>query len=159
MRGARVVGPLAVFGAACLFAPPAHPQPMIKAPPMLVPIAETKLLMAGIADPNLKGLGKILKDKPTDPQAWAFARGQALLIAETGNLLLLRPPKMKVAQDKWTTLATELREAGAALGKTAAAKDYLGSRSGLARLANACNRCHTACGVPTRVNPFTGDGP
>ena len=36
---------------------------------------------------------RLLSQKPADVQSWTFARGQALLIAETGNLLMLRPPK------------------------------------------------------------------
>ena len=46
----------------------------------LEPVAETKLLMEGLADPNMRALGKLLADKPKDAEAWGFARGQALLM-------------------------------------------------------------------------------
>src|SRR5207247_369538 len=61
--------------------------------PRLEAVAETKLLMEGLNQANFRGLENLLKQKPADLEAWTFARGQALLIAETGNLLLLRPPR------------------------------------------------------------------
>src|SRR5262245_36908154 len=124
-----------VLGVACLFVPLAHSQPAAnraKVAPKLEAVAETKLLMEGIANPNLRGLGKLLRDKPNDAEGWAFARGQALLIAETGNLLLLRPPRTASGEEPWMKHATELRDAGATLARAAAAKDYPKSRSALA---------------------------
>ena len=123
-------------------------------PPKLEPVAETKLLMEGLAKANFDGLNKLLKEKPADAETWGFVRGQALLIAETGNLLLMRPPKNRPAQDAWMQRATELREAGAALAKSAGEKDYANSRAAVANLANACNRCHTGFAVATRIVPF-----
>ena len=85
---------------AFFFARPAVSQQKQQSPPVgtkvepkLVPVAETRLLMEGLAHSNFRGLERILKQKPADDKAWTFARGQALLIAETGNLLMLRPPK------------------------------------------------------------------
>ena len=129
-RGVRFWGPAAVVGAACLLGPAAQPQPNPKAAPRLEPVADTKLLMAGIADPNIKGLGKHLRDRPKEAEAWAFARGQALLVAETGNLLMIRPPKTWETQDTWMARAAELRESAAALAKALDAKDYLQSGPG-----------------------------
>lgn len=147
-----------VLGAGLLFVPFAQSQPepagKSKAVPKLEPVAETKLLMEGLADPNMRGLGKLLKDKPTDADAWNFARGQALLIAETGNLLMIRPPKAPVGQDVWMSQAIEMRDGGANLARTLATKDYQKSRTALANLANVCNHCHQAFQIRVRVNPF-----
>ena len=52
------------------------------------------------------------------------------------------------------TRATELREAAAGLARSAGARDYVKSRSGVAQVANACNRCHQGFKVATRVSPF-----
>src|SRR5439155_26480625 len=98
--------------------------------------------MAGIAEPNLRGLGQHLKNEPTDGDGWAFARGQALLVAETGNLLMMRPPQGRDQQDAWMALSGELRENGTALARALAANDYLKARAALATTANSCNRCH-----------------
>jgi hypothetical protein len=148
-----------VLGTGCLFVPLAHSQPAnrAKVTPKLEAVAETKLLMEGIADPNLRGLGKLLRDKPKDAEGWAFARGQALLIAETGNLLLLRPPRTASGEEPWMSHAMELRESGTAVARAAAAKDYQKSRSALAGVANACNRCHQTFRVPNRVDPFADE--
>src|ERR1700737_4043838 len=69
------------------------PPPDKKTEPRLEPYAETALLMQAINLPNFRGLEQILGRKPTGDDAWIYARGQALLIAENGNLLMLRPPK------------------------------------------------------------------
>ncbi|MBA4187015.1 MAG: hypothetical protein C0467_03255 [Planctomycetaceae bacterium] len=118
------------------------------------PIAETKLLMNGLAAANLRGLGKLLREKPTDAEAWAFARGQSLIIAETGNLLLMRPPRT-AGQELWLGHAADLRDSADKLARAVAAKDYPKARANLASLANVCNRCHQAFQVPNRVDPFT----
>jgi cytochrome c553 len=144
---------------AALLGPVAHSQPGPnpgKAAPRPEPVADTKLLMEGLADANLRGLAKLLRDKPGEAEAWAFARGQALLIAETGNLLLVRPPRAG-GEQAWVTHAVELRAAGVELARAAAAKDYPRARAGLAGLANACNRCHNAFRVPVRVDPFAAE--
>ena len=138
----------------------AAPRP---AAPRYVPrfeaVAETRLLMEGLAQSNYRGLEGLLKKEPADSEAWAFARGQALLIAETGNLLLLRPPRTAEGQDAWFQRATDLRNAAAALARSAGAQDYARSRAGLADVANSCNRCHQTFRVATRIGSAGRDAP
>jgi hypothetical protein len=117
------------------------------------PVAETRLLMEGLNQSNFRGLGRLLKEKPTDVEAWTFARGQALLIAETGNLLMLRPPRGK-GQDAWMDHAAELRDAATALGRAVGRRDYDRSVNALRDLAGKCNRCHQTFRVAARVTPF-----
>jgi hypothetical protein len=139
--------------AGLLLTPVAVPQAPRKAAPRLEPVAETRLLMEGISMPNFQGLQKLLKEKPADADAWTFGRGQALLIAENGNLLLLRPPRSQ-GQDAWMTHAMDLRTAGTRLARTMAGRDYEGSRAGLVEMTNVCNRCHHAFRVATQLAPF-----
>jgi hypothetical protein len=108
--------------------------------------------MEGLNQANYRGLERLLKDKPGDVEAWTFARGQALLIAETGNLLMLRPPKR--GQDAWMEQAAELREAASALARAAARRDYERSRNAFRDLAGTCNRCHQSFRVNVRLEPF-----
>jgi hypothetical protein len=129
------------------------PRPVPRGQPRLEPVAETKLLMEGLAQANFKGLDRLLQKKPADVQTWTFARGQALLIAETGNLLMLRPPRNE-GEAAWLQRATELREAATALARSAAARDYDASQRGLVNVANACNRCHQTFRVPVEIAPF-----
>src|SRR5262249_47722707 len=103
-----LVGLLILSGAATSQAPQRSSQVPQRSKPRLEPVAETKLLMEGMNLANFRGLEGLLKKKPADDEAWKFARGQALLIAETGNLLMLRPPRNQ-GQDAWMDRATELR--------------------------------------------------
>ena len=100
---------------------PSPSQPPSRERPKLEPVAETKLLMEGLMQANFRGLERNLKQRPVDDTAWVYARGQALLIAETGNLLLIRPPKSG-GQDAWQELSTDLRE------KATRLRDWLGLR-------------------------------
>lgn len=132
-------------------APAQLPAPKPAAPaPKLEAVAETKLLMEAMAQPNYASLEKHLAQRPADADSWAFTRGQALLLAETGNLLMLRPPRSG-GQDVWMQRSTELREAGANLARQAAARDYERSQTALRDVAVVCNRCHQNFRVPTRV--------
>ena len=147
-----VVGSLLVIGRA----DPQQGQPA-KVIPKLTPIAETRLLMEGLAHANFRGLERILKQKPAEAQSWTFARGQALLIAETANLLMLRPPKNS-GEIPWMARAMELRSAAAQLAQTIAKRDYEGSRAGLSNLANNCNRCHQTFRVKVQITVFEESG-
>jgi hypothetical protein len=133
--------------------PQTAPAPRAGFVPRLEAVAETKLLMEGVAHSNLRGLEGLLKQRPADLDAWVFARGQALLIAETGNLLLLRPPRNE-GRDTWQMRATDLRESATSLARLLAARDYERSRAALVGLAGVCNRCHQTFQVPVRLNPF-----
>lgn len=138
---------------ALLLAVPADRTHAQRPAPRLEAVAETRLLMEGLLLPNYRGLERLLRQAPADNDAWTFARGQALLIAETGNLLLLRPPH-NAGEAVWQERAAELRAAATKLARLAAARDYSRSRVGLHEVANVCNRCHSAFRVPVRLSPF-----
>ena len=119
--------------------------------PKFEALAETSLLMDGLNQSNYRGLERLLQQKPTDVDSWTFARGQALLIAETCNLLLLRPPRSG-GRDEWYTDAMDLRTAAADLARSTGQRDYDGSVAGLKtwlRPATAAMR-RSAC-PPTSV--------
>src|SRR5437588_1825499 len=77
-------------------------------PPRLTPVAETKLIMEGVAHANYQGIERNLKQEPKDVETWKFVRGQALLVAESGNLLMIRPPHND-GQNTWMLRAADLR--------------------------------------------------
>jgi cytochrome c556 len=135
---------------------PPRLAPMPKAVPKFEPkfeaVAETKLLMEGLTQPNYQSLAKLLRDRPADAETWTFARGQAILVAEAGNLLLLRPPRNQ-GRDTWMREAMDMRQAAAALARQAGNRDLERSRAALADLTTACNRCHQSFRIPVRVGP------
>lgn len=134
--------------------PPQQPQPPgAKLQPRLEAIAETKLIMEGLAQPNMRGLGRLLNQQPKDVQSWTFARGQALLLAETANLLMLRPPK-NAGEPIWFQRTMEFRSLSVQLAQAVGTKDYDRSKTLMVSLANACNRCHQTFRVPVEITPF-----
>ena len=162
MTHLRWLAALTILGTFVVAAPRSASQPgkrpdVPSTAPRLEPVAETKLLMEGLTRPNFDGLVRTLADRPREAEAWTFARGQALLVAESGNLLLMRPPKARAAQDAWMARATEVRESATRLARSAAARDYPAARADLANLANACNKCHSTFGVAVRVDPLGPD--
>lgn len=146
---------VSVLGALAVLTSPALPQVVrqSKPAPRLEAVAETRLLMEGLADSNFRGLEKILSKKPADVEAWTFARGQALLLAESGNLLMLRPPKNQ-GQEAWLERSRDLRDAATLLARSASARDYNKSLDGMDRVATACNQCHKTFRVTIRIVPF-----
>jgi hypothetical protein len=125
----------------------------MRAQPKLEAVAETRLLMDGINWPNFQGAEQLLKQKPGNAEVWTILRGQALLIAENGNLLLLRPPRNQ-GEDAWMDRATDLRTMATKLARAAADRDYQRCRTGLTDLANTCNRCHQTFGVSVKITAF-----
>jgi hypothetical protein len=160
MIRARCLAALAGFG---LLVPTiGHSQVNIPLSPRALPkgepVAETRLLMEGIVHANYKGLDKMLSGRPEDAEDWTFARGQALLIAESGNLLLLRPPKLQ-GQDAWNKSSVEMREAATRLARAASARDLNTARSRLVEVSNSCNKCHQAFGINVKLTPFVEEKP
>ena len=138
-------------------APERLPPPEEPFTPKFEALAETKLLMEGLAQPNYRALEKHLEGKgPLDGDTWMFARGQALLIAESGNLLLLRPPR-NAGRDTWMRRAMDMRQSAGNLARRLANRDLARSRTALLDLANKCNSCHQTFRVPTRIGPNKED--
>lgn len=113
--------------------------------------------MQGINLPNFEGIEKLLKEKPSEADAWKFLRGQALLIAENGNLLMLRPPH-NTGEAAWLDRAAALRTSAAKLAGVIAERDFVRSRAGLIDLAGVCNDCHASFRVAKRFLPFKDEG-
>jgi hypothetical protein len=142
--------------------PPPRPVDRTKAPttafvPKFEVLAETRLIMEGLAHSNYRSLQRLLRNKPADHDTWVFARGQALIIAETGNLLLLRPPRSN-GRDTWMKLAMDMRGQAGNLARQAAARDHVRAQVGLDSLAASCNRCHTTFRIPVKIGPEAEKG-
>lgn len=140
-----------------LIQPPLQPktptQGSAKLTPRLEAVAETRLIMEGLAHTNFRGLERLLTERPNEVKAWQFARGQALLLAETANLLMLRPPKNQ-GQAVWFDRTMALRETAKELGQSVGVRDYERSKAGLLKLAAVCNSCHQSFRVPVEIKPF-----
>ncbi len=146
--------PTAFVGLTVIPGPTSVQAQQKKFEPKLEAVAETKLLMEGLANANFQGLDKLLRQQPTKVQTWQFIRGQSLIVSETGNLLMLRPPKTEPARTAWFQKATNLRDAALAVAKSASQKDFNNTRVNFVKLANACNSCHRTFSVRVQITPF-----
>lgn len=148
LRGAGIY--LAMSAALALAEPP--PAKMLSHPVPLA-IARTSLLMDAINLPGFRWLDHTLRTRPTDDRTWRQIRDHAQLIAENGNLLLLRPPKGKRA-GTWLDRATALRLQAVDLSDAADKHHYADTRKALVALAGACTRCHKEFHVAVEVTAF-----
>ncbi len=122
------------------------------APPPFKPIADTKLLMQSVIDPNADIVWESVKTivtaagteeiRPRTDADWTIVRNSAITLAESGNLLMMVPR----AKDggEWMTRARELIDASQAAIRAAEAKnaDRLFTVGG--DIYDACSRCHQA---------------
>jgi cytochrome c556 len=63
-----------------------------------------------------------------------------LILAESGNLLLMRPSDDDQAD--WEKYSVEVRKLGGELYRAAKAKDYEQSRTHYEAMLKSCNACH-----------------
>ena len=74
---------------------------------------------------------------PSGDEEWAEARRSAMMLAESGNLLIMRNRAAK-----WVADAKLLTEAGAAAYKAAEARDTKALESLADRIDASCTTCH-----------------
>ena len=75
-----------------------------------------------------------------DAAPWKDLKADSLILAEAGNLLLMRGPDEN--RGDWNKHAAATRELGGALYKAARAKDADKARSAYSEMLIRCNACH-----------------
>jgi hypothetical protein len=120
------------------------------APPPFKPIADTKLLMQAVTDPDadivwnavktIETRGGTQEIRPTTDAEWIAVRNAAVAVAESGNLLMMVPRARNGGE--WMQLAQDMITAGEAAVKAADAKnaDRLFTVGG--DLYESCSNCH-----------------
>jgi hypothetical protein len=113
-----------------------------KAPATEVAPVEVSMhdFMESVFQSPYRRLKAALAAEPKDAAAWKAVRSDALILAEGGNLLLVRKP-MKDS-DEWAKHSAASRDAGAALFKAAKAKDYPATKKAYEAMLGHCNACH-----------------
>lgn len=71
---------------------------------------------------------------------WKLAKADSLILAESGNLLLLRGPKED--REMWAQLSIATRDSGKELYQAARAKDATKAKAAYTTLIERCNACH-----------------
>lgn len=96
--------------------------------------------MEYVHEPVIGDLKAAMAHAPTDDDGWEAIESSALIMAESGNLLLLRGPSEH--RDLWVKASIGLREAGADLYHAAQKKDYKAARANFKLMAAQCMECH-----------------
>jgi len=97
-------------------------------------------LMVDIIYPASDAIFYIERDPPKTPVQWNAFRTQALMLAESGNLLLM--PGRNRNDEKWTADAKLMIDAGQAAYKAALAKDIPAIVALNDQLTASCITCH-----------------
>lgn len=141
MRALTLIGVL-------LLLPALQDQPPVDDPQ---PVASMKQLMLDVIHPASNTLLLLInRGGPGDDSAWTEARRSALILAESGNLLMMRNRAAG-----WTADAKLLVEAGAAAYRAAEAKNVKALAATSDRIDASCTTCHKH----TRPNVFpSGSG-
>jgi hypothetical protein len=95
--------------------------------------------MESINKPAYQRLVACLSQDILDEDAWKAVLADSLLLAESGNLLLLRPIKDPQA---WAVNATNVRESGTKLYESAMLKEITPVRLNFDAMLHDCDACH-----------------
>ena len=97
-------------------------------------------LMVDIIYPKSDELFYVMRDPPTNDYEWNRLRGSALILAESGNLLMMG--SRSIDQDGWVENAKLLVDAGTAAFEAAEAHDLDAIVALSAALESSCRTCH-----------------
>jgi hypothetical protein len=133
---------LIVAGTATRAQAPASPaRPAAAAPTTDLKIVGTMSdLMVKIIYPASDAVFYISTRTPETDVQWGELQGQTLMLAESGNLLMM--PGRARDQDRWMADALLMRDAGAAAFKAAKAKDLAALEGLNEQLYQSCTTCH-----------------
>jgi len=111
-------------------------------PTTFQPVATVSQIMLAITYPYSDALLYIERKPPQTDNEWNALTSQALMLAESGNLLMM--PGRARDQEDWMKDSRLLVEAGIAAVKATRAKDVQAVVALNDQIVTACTTCHTA---------------
>lgn len=96
--------------------------------------------MEYIHQPTYRKLRDVMKKAPEDDKGWLDIKSGALILSESGNLILLRGPKKD--REDWNAHAIAIREAGAKLYRAAHDQEFQQATTHYQAMIQKCNSCH-----------------
>jgi len=105
------------------------------------PVATISQIMVAITLPYSDALLYIERNPPQNDRDWETLQMQALMLAESGNLLMMKGRAKN--QGQWMKDAKLLVDAGAAAVKATRAKDIQAVLALNEQIVNSCIICHT----------------
>ena len=103
-------------------------------------VASVRQLHDAMIKPSSDALFNVAIEAPGGDEAWIVVRSAAVILTESGNLLMLRPP----AKDRglWMKRSRSLVDAGAMALKAADARDAEALNKASDRTVIVCESCH-----------------
>ncbi len=98
--------------------------------------------MEYVFQPPYKRLRTVMATEPADNAAWKSIKSDSLILAEAGNLLLIRHPEKN--EDTWREHAVTVRDLGGRFYQAARKKDYSAAKQSYTAMLQKCNSCHNA---------------
>jgi hypothetical protein len=115
--------------------------PVIAQSPPFEPVATVSEIMDAITLPYSDALVYIQRNPPKDDRDWEILQMQALMLAESGNLLMMKDRARN--QGQWMKDARLLVDVGVAAVKATRAKDLQAVLALNDQIVNSCVNCHT----------------
>ncbi|MHC4875911.1 MAG: hypothetical protein ACYTGL_05385 [Planctomycetota bacterium] len=100
--------------------------------------------MEYVCEEPYKRLKTTMASEPDSGRAWKGVKSDALILAEAGNLLLLRDSDAGDDAAAWRKLSAAVRDAGGEFYQAARKRDYSAARTSYTALLQKCNACHDA---------------
>jgi len=119
---------------------PATPKQLAPERPPIRNVGSMSDLMVKIIYPASDALFYIESRTPTTDAEWTILEGQALMVAESANLLML--PGRARDQQQWLTDSKLMLEAGAAAVKAVKTRNVDGIVALSDQLMESCTSCH-----------------
>jgi len=108
--------------------------------PTVKPVGSILQIMQGIVVPASNAIFRIPNEAPKNDKEWAAVQSNALVLAESGNLLML--PGRAKDDGEWMKDSRNLVDAGAAAFKAANAKDADALTEIGDQILTTCSTCH-----------------
>jgi hypothetical protein len=96
--------------------------------------------MEYVFQPSYKRLKAAMNQGEDAKRFWSRVKAESLLLAEGGNLLLIRGPEEH--RDQWTANSLKVRELAGKLYHAGHEKDFAAAKKDYQQLIKACNTCH-----------------
>jgi len=116
------------------------PITLSRTEPTFKPVASVKQIMQGITIPASNAVFAVAGTAPTDDAGWQAVEASALAVAESGNLLMMKPRAVDGAE--WRQFALALVEAGERAAAAAQAQDAEKTSVAGDDMYNVCEQCH-----------------
>ena len=104
-------------------------------------VATTAEVMSAIVVPSSTAVFKAAADAPKTDSDWATLRAQALVLAESGNLLMIGSRARDAGA--WTLAAAALRDTADAVVKAVGARNATTLADAGDRVYETCEQCHS----------------